>query len=51
MAGSTAGLRSPIGPIAADPELRGFFRQLMEEAFAVGRPKASRSTPPISMSA
>jgi 2-dehydropantoate 2-reductase len=39
MAGSTAALRSPIGPIAADPELRGFFRQLMEEATAVGRAK------------
>ena len=39
MAGSTAGLRSPIGPIAADPELRGFFRALMEEAFAVGKAK------------
>ena len=39
MAGSTAALRSPIGPIVADAELRGFFRQLMEEAFAVGRAK------------
>jgi len=39
MAGSTAGLRSPIGPIAADPELRGFFRALMDEAFAVGKAK------------
>jgi 2-dehydropantoate 2-reductase len=39
MAGSTASLRSPIGPIAADPELRGFFRALMDEAFAVGRAK------------
>jgi len=39
MAGSTASLRSPIGPIRADPELRGFFRQLMEEAFAVGKAK------------
>jgi len=39
MAGSTAALRSPIGPIAADPELRGFFRALMEEAFAVGKAK------------
>src|SRR5262249_44013542 len=39
MAGSTATLRSPIGPIAADPELRGFFRALMEEAFAVGKAK------------
>lgn len=37
MAGSTAGLRSSIGPIAADPELRAFFRQLMTEAQAVGR--------------
>ena len=37
MAGSTAALRSPIGPIAADPELRAFFRQLMSEAQAVGR--------------
>ncbi len=39
MAGSTAALRSPIGPIAADPELRNFFRTLMEEAFAVGKAK------------
>ena len=39
MAGSTAGLRSPIGPIIADPELREFFQQLMEEAFAVGKAK------------
>jgi 2-dehydropantoate 2-reductase len=37
MAGSTAALRSPIGPIRADPELRGFFRALMEEAFAIGK--------------
>jgi 2-dehydropantoate 2-reductase len=37
MAGATAALRSSIGPIAADPELRGFFRQLMNEAQAVGR--------------
>ncbi len=26
LAGATAGLRSPIGPIVADAELRGFFR-------------------------
>ena len=39
MAGSTASLRSSIGPIVADPELRGFFRALMEEAFAVGKAK------------
>ena len=37
MSGSTATFRSSIGPIAADPELRDFFRQLMEEAYAVGR--------------
>jgi 2-dehydropantoate 2-reductase len=51
MAGSTAALRSSIGPIAADPELRGFFRNLMEEAFAVEKPRVSRWIPPISMSA
>jgi len=39
MAGTTASLRSSIGPIVADPELRGFFRALMEEAFAVGKTK------------
>jgi 2-dehydropantoate 2-reductase len=39
MAGSTATLRSPIGPIVADTELRGFFRSLMEEAFAVSKAK------------
>jgi 2-dehydropantoate 2-reductase len=39
IAGSTASLRSPIGPIVADPELRGFFRALMDEAFAVGKAK------------
>ena len=39
MAGSTASLRSPIGPIVADPELRAFWRALMDEAFAVGKAK------------
>ncbi len=39
MAGSTATLRSSIGPIVADPELRSFFRKLMEEAFAIGKAK------------
>jgi 2-dehydropantoate 2-reductase len=39
LAGATASLRSPIGPIVADPELRAFFRTLMEEAFAVGKAK------------
>ena len=37
LAGATAALRSPIGPILADPELRDFFRALMQEAFAVGK--------------
>ncbi|HZQ13675.1 MAG TPA: 2-dehydropantoate 2-reductase [Pseudolabrys sp.] len=39
MAGSTAALRSPIGPIRDDPELKAFFLALMEEAFAVGKAK------------
>lgn len=39
MSGATATFRSTIGPIAADPDLRDFFRQLMEEAYAVGRAK------------
>ena len=39
MAGATSALRSSIGPIVADPELRAFFRQLMEEAFAIGKAK------------
>ncbi|MDO9411241.1 MAG: 2-dehydropantoate 2-reductase [Pseudolabrys sp.] len=39
MSGSTATLRSSIGPIAADPETRAFFNDLMNEAFAVGRAK------------
>jgi len=37
LAGATATLRAPIGPIVSDPELRDFFRTLMEEAFAVGK--------------
>src|SRR5262245_2932474 len=39
LAGVTAALRSPIGPIITDPELRAFFRALMQEAFAVGKAK------------
>lgn len=39
MAGSTATFRSSIGPIAADPETRAFFNDLMNEAYAVGRAK------------
>src|SRR3974377_1467515 len=37
LSGSTASLRSPIGAIVADPELRGFFLALMQEALAVGK--------------
>lgn len=39
LAGTTASMRAPIGPIIADPELRNFFRALMEEALAVGNAK------------
>lgn len=39
MSGATAALRSTIGPIFADPETKAFFRQLMEEALAVGKAK------------
>lgn len=39
MAGATSALRSSIGPIAADPELLGFFRRLMEEAFTIAKAK------------
>ena len=39
MAGSTATFRSNIGPIAADPDTRAFFGDLMNEAYAVGRAK------------
>lgn len=39
MSGATAALRSPIGPILADAETNAFIRQLMAEAFAVGKAK------------
>lgn len=45
MAGSTATLRAPIGVIRADPETRGFFRALMEEAYAVGKAKGVALAP------
>jgi 2-dehydropantoate 2-reductase len=45
MAGSTGSMRSPIGVIRADPELRAFFRALMEEAYAVGRAKGVALAP------
>ena len=37
MSGATAALRSPIGAIVADPELRGFFRSLMDEVYAIAK--------------
>ena len=38
-------MRSPIGAIRSDPELRGFFRALMQEAYAVGRAKGVALAP------
>jgi 2-dehydropantoate 2-reductase len=37
MAGATASMRSRLGPIRANPQTRAFFRDLMQEAVAVGR--------------
>jgi 2-dehydropantoate 2-reductase len=37
--GATAALRSGVGSIVADPELKAFYRQLMQEAFNVGKAK------------
>ena len=45
MSGSTATLRSAIGPIREDSELRGFFRQLMDEAYAAGKAKGVALAP------
>ena len=45
MSGSTASMREPIGVIRADPEMRGFFRALMEEAYAVGKAKGVALAP------
>ena len=39
MSGATASLRSPIGAVRADPELRAFYRALMQEAYDVSRAK------------
>ncbi|HMJ28584.1 MAG TPA: 2-dehydropantoate 2-reductase, partial [Xanthobacteraceae bacterium] len=39
MTGGTAALRAPIGPILADADTKAFFRQLMQEAFAIGKAK------------
>ena len=34
--GATAALRSSVGPIFADSQTRAFYRELMDEAYAVG---------------
>ncbi len=46
-AGATAALRSPVGPIIADAELRAFYRRLMEEVYAVGKAKGVSLEPSI----
>jgi 2-dehydropantoate 2-reductase len=46
-AGATAALRAPVGPIIADPELRAFYRKLMEEVYAVGKAKGVSLEPSI----
>ncbi len=52
MAGSTATLRSTIGPIAADPDTFAFFKAIDGRSLR-GRPRQgrARSTAPISTSA
>jgi 2-dehydropantoate 2-reductase len=46
-AGATAALRSPTGPIVADPELRAFYRKLMQEVYDVGTAKGVNLEPSI----
>ena len=45
--GATAAMRSPVGPIVADPELRAFLRQLMQETYEVGRAKGVNLPPDL----
>jgi 2-dehydropantoate 2-reductase len=45
--GATAAMRSPVGPIVADPELREFLRQLMQETYDVGRAKGVNLPPDL----
>jgi len=45
--GATATFRAPAGPIVADPELRAFMRQLMQETYEVGKAKGVRLEPDI----
>ena len=47
MSAATASLRSSIGPIVADPELRDYFRKLMEEVLAIGKAKGVNLDPAI----
>ena len=47
MSAATASLRSSIGPIVADPELRDYFRKLMEEVLAIGKAKGVNLEPAI----
>ena len=47
VSGATATLRAPIGPIRADPELRAFVRQLMQETYAVGKARGVNMEPSI----
>jgi 2-dehydropantoate 2-reductase len=37
LSGTTTTMRSPIGPIRANPQTRAFFRDVMREVVAVGR--------------
>jgi 2-dehydropantoate 2-reductase len=39
LSGATAALRSTVGPILADSDTNAFIRQLMQEAFTVGKAK------------
>ncbi len=45
--GATAAMRSPVGPIVADPELRAFLRQLMQETYEVGKAKGVNLPPDL----
>ncbi len=42
MAGATAAMRMPIGPILADPDTRRLFADLIAETVAVGRARGAR---------
>ena len=42
MAGATAAMRMPIGPILGDPDTRQMFADLIDETVAVGRARGAR---------